>query len=219
MKKTPILLSMLLILTALSLNAQIEVEPEAEAEDKTESSTQGFFVKGGSQKIEALECYTFKDLILSFDLKEEHFTCDRIDIEILVGTKEKYYSSFSMSQEEFTALFGGKKYAYFKVFSSEDMRERSEWGFTRSLLQHTAKKRNLDGSKMVVKVACGNITGEEEISEVVSDKVVTRKRNIWKWDESTTFSIELKNRIYVNPAKFFVSEYPKDPVATGDCYE
>ncbi|WP_445456529.1 hypothetical protein [Flavobacterium sp. HNIBRBA15423] len=217
MKRKSILFSMMLILLALPLNAQIEIEQETSSEQETESATQGFFVKGGSQKIDALECYTFKDLILSFDLKEEHFNCDGIDIEIFVG--KKMYNKGGLRQEEFTALFGGKKYAYFKVFSSEDMKERSKWGFTRSLLQHTNIKRDLDGTKMVVKVFCGKITGEEEISEVISDKVVTRKKKIWKWDESTAFSIELKNRIYIKPLKFMVSDYPKEPVATGDCYE
>lgn len=218
MKRKSILFSMMLILLALPLNAQIEIEQETSNEQESESATQGFFVKGGSQKIDALECYTFKDLILSFDLKEEHFNCDGIDIEIFVG-KKMYNRGRGWKQEEFTKLFSGKKYAYFKVFSSENMEERSDWRFTRSLLQHTNTKRDLHGTKMIVKVFCGKITGEEEISEVISDKVVTRKKKIWKWDESTTFSIELKNRIYIKPFKFMVSEYPKEPVATGNCYE
>ncbi len=209
------LLCTMLILLALPLNAQIEIEQETSSESKPESPTQGFFVKGGSQKIDALECYTFKDLIVAFDLKKEHFNCDGIDIEIFVGREKYARSHIGLTQEEFTARFGGKKYAYFEIFTG-DMKERLK---KRSLLQHTNTKKDLHDTKMVAKVSCGKITGEEEISEVFNGQVVTRKKKIWKWDESTTFSIELKNRIYIKPLKFMVSDYPKTPVETGNCYE
>lgn len=219
MKNKSILFSIFLILIALSLNAQIVIEKETSNE--TESSTQGFFVNGGSQKIETLDCYTFKDLMVSFDLKDEHFNCDGINVRLTFETEKRFNRSIaSMIQKEFTELFGGKKYAHFTLFSSDDMKE---WfgNLNRSRLQHTERKKYLDGSKMVVNVYRGNITGEEVVHEVVSDKVVSRTREIWKWDKlpTTTFSIELKNRIYIPPAKYFISGDPKRPVETGSCYE
>ncbi|WP_445456527.1 hypothetical protein [Flavobacterium sp. HNIBRBA15423] len=221
------LLYTMLILLALPLNAQIEMAKEVSNE--TESATQGFFVNGGSQKIEALECYTFKDLTLSFDLKKEHFVCDRVDIQIKIGTAETgwiTYKNFSIDQDEFTALFGDKKYAYFKIFSSEDIEEKAKWYctisqhfLTRSRLQYTSIKSDVQGAKMMVKVLCGKITGEGETSEVVSDRVVTRKYNTWKWTDSSTFDIELKNRIYIKTFKLLMKGFPPAPVATGNCYE
>ena len=235
MKRKSYFLAFAFSLIALSSLAQIDIDEPVNENNK--SKTQGFFVKEGKQKIEELECYNFKDLILSFDLKKEHFACDRLCIELEVGNKIKNVSyKYYIDQDEFSALFEGKDYAYFKVFSSNDMKEKSEWVFkktymnsdyppsyynlTRSRLQHCRSKKNLNDSKIMVKISCGKITGENAVSEARSDgRVVTRKYNTWKWFDSSVFSIDLKNRVFINIAKFKVLGYPSKPVVNGDCYQ
>lgn len=225
MKRSSILFPILLVLTTLSLNAQIQVEPEVV--ENAESSTEGFFVQDGNRKVEALECYTFKDLIFAFDLKKEHFVSDAIVIRIKVGT-ETYNDTYKyeMDQDEFSALFSGKEYAYFKLFSSENMEEESKWYsttkklyLTRSILQHATSKKDLHDAKIIVQVLCSKITGEKETTEVHSDQLVTRKSHTWDVTDSSTFSIELKNRILIKRFKFITKGYPEAPVATGNCYE
>jgi hypothetical protein len=234
-KGSSILLTTMLSLLTVTSFAQIEVdEPSKENKD---SKTQGFFVNGGKQKLDAIECYNFKDLIVSFDIKKEHFVCDQLSIEFEIGNENKNDTyRYVVDQDEFSSLFEGKEYAYFKVFSSEDMEEESRWytthyspnsdvapthyKLTRSRLQHTKSKKHLENSTITVKIYCGKITGEKEVSKALSDgRVVTNKYKTWKWEDSSTFSIPLKNRIFINIAKFKLLGYPKKPVENGACYE
>lgn len=226
MKKKLVLLAVIFGSITMSSFAQIEIDEPAN--DDTESTTQGFFVKGGKQKIRALECYNFKDLIVSFDLKKEHFLCNYLLIELMVGNERKNtIYTYLIDQGDFSELFKGKKYAYFKVFSSDDMEEKSDWVYvtnardntpsafhplTRSDLQYTTNKKSLNDTKISVKV-----------SRIKTEIKVTLRNAYWnwtdKWEEvNKIFSIELKNRIHVKAAKYYMSGFPKTPVSNGECF-
>lgn len=221
------------IILSFSSFAQITVEDD----NNIESKTQGFFVKNGAQKIDALECYDFKNLILAFDLKPEYFTYDEIFITLTITNNQRNAMGVVIDEQFFLKInkdifniqFAGKDYAYFKIFASDDLKEKSEFEYryssviyslTRSKLQYTTNKKALTDSKMIAEISFGRITGFRTVSETLSDgRVVSNNVNTWEWKPEIEFSIDLKNRIFINPVKAFSEGVPEEPLITGKCYE
>lgn len=207
-----------------SVTAQINVDEKIEVK---ESTTQGFFVKNGQQKISALDCYSFDDLILSFDLREEHFTCDQIRIDLIVGDKEsKYEYSYFIDGDNLKDLVKRDDYAFVKVFSSKDLTEKSVWEnpttkhLRRSHLQYTNSKSNLDDSKLSVKIYTRKKTRLIPKGTSTPDgSFYNSDIQLWtEWTSPIEFSIGLKNRIFIKYATFFIKGFPKEPVVTENCF-
>ncbi|TNE55441.1 MAG: hypothetical protein EP338_04020 [Bacteroidetes bacterium] len=147
--KTP--LSIFSMLFCFILQAQIDVEKPVSEEVLGDSPTSGFFVNDGQTKLSKMSCYTFKNLVVAFDLKKEHFECDRLDIKIRTGDfkyREHETYTFYIEKKDLEK-FKGKEYAYVYVFTKDDLKENSPflnlsrnryYPMTRSRLQHTWEK-------------------------------------------------------------------------------
>ena len=90
----------------MQLNVSGQIQVAKPVSENNDSPTQGFFVKGGSEKLTALECYNFKDLIVSFDLKDEYFGYDQVTIKLCVSGKyDETFFKYTMSMAEFKLKF------------------------------------------------------------------------------------------------------------------
>lgn len=231
MEKRSIVLLLAFFSLFSALQAQIEIDEE---KDDNESTTQGFFVKKGQMRIEALECYDFEDLIISFNIKKEHFACDRISIVLQLGNPEKKNSIkeyiYTVDREDFKVLFEDKDYAYFKIFSSPDLDEKSDWKWKdeynrriplqRIDLQYALKKPEVETFKIVALIRCGNIKGVKTVHETKSDgSIVSRDIENWDWSTSTALELDLKNRIFVSYVDAFKNKHKKVTTTDQGCYK
>lgn len=189
-------------------------------EEKKESKTQGFFVNNGSIKLDDLECYNFKDLIVSFDIQEFMWEADYIYVYLKYGRPESNGQtdalatySYRITNTDFNRLFKDKEYAYFKVFSTDDMSEKSELfgGLRRGALQNTTLKKNVDASILQAKVHVSVTIGKkiDEYGNVY---------NRYRWDEAANFSIDLKNRKRIPRTYMFNDDKAYAVDTSGDCY-
>lgn len=190
------------LLLAFSAASQIAVK-EAKAD-----TTEGLFVKNGTVKLTSMDCYNFDDLMVAFNLNATHFEYDMIEIKFRCGEKYDgdFVKSYHYTKSDFLKLFNETDaYAYFQVFKEADMKEKSQWGFTRQDLYYTDTKSKAENSILQVTVIGHNYVmsnGEEWRSSV----------------QLNDFSIPMKGRMKISWFAFNYGKYPEETIS-GDCYE
>jgi len=214
----------ILVVNLLSMHAtgQIELNEDPTKRPDT-SSTQGFFMNKGATQIKSLECYDFKDMIVAFDIDESYFDYDYIQIDIDKG--DPYidkYGDVRYTQEEFRRLAAGKDYIYVTVFSKEDLKEQSRFGFDRAELEfnyHGIIPRKMEKT-LNATISGWDITDTKIVYTTKSDGSV--EANDVDTEESTIlakFKIDLLNGKgkFVAPliGGFFLRRLP---TTSGNCY-
>lgn len=204
MKKIIVLSLFICAKTAFS---QIQVQ----STKKPESSTQGLFVKNGTQKLSSIDCYNFTDLLISFDIDEKFFSYDVVLIQLFKSTSYNeggFPFNFTFTKEEFARKFKGKKYAYLSLFPDPALDSKSVMGFYRTELQCAPSRKAMDISSVFVDVMGGTRTGERE-SKIVNGEL--RFRDVYNYDILAQISVPLHNMIRTG-------NVTKKPKGDGDCY-
>jgi|GEM_PF-6972272 len=210
-------------LLSFSAFSQIEVKSSS-AVDTTQSSTQGFFLNKGATKITSLECYNFSDLIVSFDIKKEYFEYDKIQILVHVG--EPYsissYAGRIFTQEEFAREFTGKKYGYIDIFSTTNMKEKSQYfEMNRADLEFEAGGQRYPLETKLKAIIIGyDIVDTKVVYKTKSDgSVEAVNENTVKPTRLTEFGIDLLNRKRAFRIPLLGGFPPSKPTEEGDCHK
>ena len=222
MKKN-IYFTLISALFALNTFSQITIKETAVAKS---DSTQGFFVKGGTLKLDKLECYNFGDLIVAFNIDKSFFDFDVIEITLTWGSKSdnEYNQMVRLKRSEFAKLVTPEdKYVYFNIFTTSDLKEVSKIFpyCKRTYMQHAESKKLADDSRLAASISGYNRTGTKTVYETQSDgKVIATDKEVWTEAKILgSFNIPMLNRIKVGAAAFMFGKWPEEPVVTGDCYK
>lgn len=208
------------------LPALTQIQVNTTQQDALEdSNTQGFFTNQGQTKIDVIDCYAFNDLYVSIDLNQAILSYDEIDVSLGIGRpgEGKLWYSKRYTKEEFRELCAGKDYAAITVFNSSDLEEKSQFlstadrkGLTRSRMQFTGYKNELNNSVFVCRLYFRKITGTEYLTETLTDgSTYTSPQNTYEHLNGPEFQIQLKNRI----KKFLLAPLPSIPEGSNNCME
>jgi len=191
--------------------SQIQVESKI----KGDSNTQGIFVKDGTQKLSSLDCYNFKDLIVSFDIDPSFFNYDQILVVLSRGTSQGdgFHYTYSFTREDFSRRFKGKKYAYLSLFPEEGLDKKSVMNFRRVELQMVGSKKEMETSMLFVVIEGGMKTGETE-TVFRGDQII--KNDKYKYERLTALSPIPMHNLFKEPSW---GQYPTMPKGEGACYE
>ncbi len=220
--KRKIYITVISVLFALNTFSQITIKETAVVKS---DSTQGFFVKGGTLKLDKLECYNFGDLIVAFNIDKSFFDFDVIEITLTWGSKSdnEYNQMVRLKRAEFAKLVTPKdKYVYFNIFTTTDLKEVSKVFpyCKRTYMQYAGSKNLANDSRLAASVKGYNLTGTETVYETQSDgKVIAREKEVWTEAEVlVSFNIPMLNRIKLSGSAYMFGKYPEEPQVTGDCY-
>ncbi len=214
----------IIALTVLALPvcfSQLEVQ-NPKAETKPDSlSNQGFYVNEGKLKLTQLECYNFGDMIVVFDIKPEYFSYDYIYIDLYSGETSNGYDIHGQivySKEDFFKGNGGKDYAYYYVFYTKDLAEKSRFEFTRANLEYAIGLLSVKGVNLRAVLTGSIVKGTKTVySTTGSGDVVAREKEVESYTKLEEFSIPMLNRKKAAPIKFGTKQ--DLPTVTGDCYK
>ncbi len=204
-----------ILLVTSFLVAQVSFcQIQVENKNKQESTTQGLFAKGGSLKLTSLDCYTFDNLIISFDIQPSYFSFDQVVITLTRSTDPNsgFAYSYTFSKEDFARKFQGKKYAYFQLFNEDGLDRKSVMGFTRVQLQMVGSKKDIESSKIYIKVHGGMKTGDYETA-YQDGKVITKDK--YKYEVLSKFNPIGMTGLFKEPSW---GQYPTMPKGDGNCY-
>jgi hypothetical protein len=220
--KRKIYITVISALFALNTFSQITLKETAAAKS---DSTQGFFLKGGTLKLDTLECYNFGEMLVAFNIDKSYFEYDEIAVVVSWGLDKdiELGGTKKFKKAEFAKLFIPQdRYAYVQVFKTENQKENSEnFDFTRSQMRYTGSKIFASDCKLYLKILARNITGIETTYETRTDgKVVAKEKEVWSLYETLNIiDIPMLNRIKVNGMAYAYHKFPTETEVPADCYK